>query len=273
MKPPFAYYGGKGTMADWIASLIPEHDTYIEPFAGSAAVLLAKTPATHEVLNDVNGDVVNFFRVLRDRRDELELACRLTPYARDEFQLAQAPGLVADDLEQARRFWVVVNQSFNKSTRAKMGWSGSTRPGNGLGRTVQNRIERFGPVAERLAGVMIENRDALEVIATYAHAKAVLYLDPPYLDETRVDTNSYGTDMGSSDSHRGLAEVLHDTEAAWLLSGYDSPLYEELYGDCHRIERSVLRRTSNMAGNAQPHALEVIWSNRPLDEGRLEGIG
>ncbi|WP_131802248.1 DNA adenine methylase, partial [Parafrankia soli] len=129
MKPPFPFYGGKGRLAPWIASLLRPHQLYLEPFAGSAAVLFAKEPARHEVINDRDGGVVTFFRVLRDRPDELVRACQLSPYAREEYRAADLTADV-DDLERARRVFVRATQGFNANglSRGRPGsWSNGHR--------------------------------------------------------------------------------------------------------------------------------------------------
>lgn len=160
MKPAFSYYGGKGRLAPWIASLLPDHRVYVEPFAGSAAVLLAKRPSTHEILNDVDGNVVTFFRVLRDRPEDLERACRLTPYARDEFDAAHLVDPDLNELERARRFWIRCNQSFASTGTVSTGWSTSIIRGANNARSASNRVERFLSIAERLRHVTIEHRAA-----------------------------------------------------------------------------------------------------------------
>ena len=269
MKPPFAYYG---RLAPWIASLLPPHRAYVEPFCGSAAVLFAKAPSVHEVVNDRHGALVAFLRVLRDRPDDLERACRLTPYARDEFAAADLtePGL--DDMELARRWWVAANQSFNKSARANNGWSASIACQNGEAKTVQARIDRFVACAARLGDVIIENRDALDIIAAYGGGPDVLlYLDPPYLGETRQH-GGYEHEYRTETEHRQLADALCATGSIVVLSGYASGLYGELFRDWYRTETTLLRRSSNRAsGNTQNQATEVLWSNRPIADGRLFG--
>lgn len=267
MKPPFSYYGGKARLAPWIVSLLPPHTSYIEPFAGSLAVFFAKPPVTHEVVNDVDGEVVAFFRCLRDRPDDLIDAVELTPYARQEFADAKEGSI--DDLERARRFWVRVNQSFNKSARLDNGWSASVACQNGEAKTVLNRVARLREAAQRLMGVIIENRDAVDVIQAYGTPTGVIYADPPYVGSTRSQSRAYEHELSTDDDHRALAAVLHESPATVVLSGYDSDLYDDLYADWHRLDQSVLRRSSNRASGERPRATEVIWSNRPLDEGRL----
>lgn len=125
MRAPFAYYGGKSAIAPTFASFFPEHRVYIEPFFGSGAVFFAKPPAVHEILNDLDDAVYNFFHCLRTRRDELTEACALTPHSRTEFSAADMDTEL-DELERARRFWVRVNQSFAKTAGVQTGWSVTT---------------------------------------------------------------------------------------------------------------------------------------------------
>lgn len=273
MKPPFAYFGGKGRLAPWIASLLPPHTVYVEPFAGSAAVLFAKQPSTHEILNDVDGDVVNFFRVLRERCDELELACRLTPYARDEYMAHRtAADEVVDDVERARRWWVRSTQSFAQVAAGRTGWSSSISKNSNNARSVWNRIDRFAATAERLACVTIENQDAVDVVRRYDHPEGVIYCDPPYLAEVRTayrdgrrPNGDYRHEFATVEQHAELAAVLRTVKATVFVSGYPAQLYDdELYAGWHRAERRVLARASNGRSGANPHRVEVVWSNRPI---------
>lgn len=273
MKPAFPYYGAKARLAPWIVSLMPEHRVYIEPFAGSAAVLLAKRPAPHEVIGDLDSNVTTFFRVLRDRPAELQRACQLTPYARAEYYAADLNEDV-DDLERARRFFVRCTQSFNANgvTGTRSGaWSNGSRRGSSQATTVRSVADRLDQVAERLRAVVIENRDAEHVIGAYDSPDAVMYVDPPYLGATRTSLNEdkrrskdYRLDMPDPAHHRALAEVLHNAAAAVLLSGYPSELYDELFADWWRAEQSVQRPASNQRGRTGAAGVEVVWSNRPL---------
>lgn len=269
MKPPFAYYGGKSGMAPLIASLLPPHRNYIEPFFGSGAVLFAKKPAVNEIVNDVDGSVVTFFRVLRERPDELEAVCALTPYARDEFTTADLAAGDLDELELARRFWVRVNQSFAKTARACGGWSVTTARNQGTPTTVLSRIGRFAACAERLRRVTIENCDGADLIERMAHAETAVYVDCPYPSESRLSTGDYRHDMGSEEDHRRLAKVLHATAAGVVLSGYPCPLYDELYDGWWSIDVATTAHSSNLRGPGRSGRIERIWSNRELDDGRL----
>ena len=275
MKPPVAYYGGK-SLASWIVAMLPAHRVYVEPFAGSAAVLFAKPPAHHEILNDIDGGVVNFMRMLRDRPAELEARCRLSPYSRDEYDTCAAvDDPAADELERARRWWVRSTQSFGQMAKVATGWSTSIQRGSNNARSVWNRLDRFTAAAHRLGPVVIENRPAVEVIDRYDAPDGVIYCDPPYLGSTRSSIaggrrpgGDYAHEFHTDADHRTLAEALLRARATVLISGYHSPLYDELYEGWDCIERRVLRRVSNGRSSINSHAVEVIWSNR-APSGRL----
>ena len=275
MKPPFAYYGGKTGMAERICSLLPAHRVYIEPFFGSGAVFFRKGPVPCEIINDLDGGVVTFFRVLRERPQDLERVCRLTPYARAEYRAAVMSEDL-DELERARRFWVRVNQSFGKTAGRQTGFSVTTARSQSTGGSVQGRIDRFHACARRLSRVTIEQCDAADLISRLGTAETLVYADPPYLASTRRGRDrqrpaDYLHDMGSEDDHRRLAEVLHKTPAAVVLSGYPSSLYDELYGDWWRMEIPVLVHASNSVTADRGERTEVLWSNRMLDTGLFAG--
>lgn len=273
MKPPIPYYGAKGRLAPWIASLLPPHRLYVEPFCGSAAVLFAKPPSQYEVINDIDNNVITFFRMLRERPEELVRACQLTPYARTEYRAARLDEDV-DDLERARRVFVRATQAFNGdglSAGRSGSWSSGARPGDSYVPRVRARADRLYEVAGRLRGVLIEYKDALDLIPAYDGPDAAFYVDPPYLRSTRSSLHlgdrrrsDYRHDMPDEDDHRVLAKVLTGLDGAVLLSGYDSELYRELYAGWWQASVAVTRPTTNRAGGTASSAVEVVWSNRPL---------
>ena len=255
LKPPFAYFGGKTTLAPQIAALLPEHEHYVEPFAGSLAVLLAKEPSTAETVNDLDGDLVTFWRVLRDQPDDLERLCILTPHSRAEFELSKSLE-VDSDLERARRVWVRLTQSRSQSMKPT-GWKFEKRAGSFPG-LLKSRAGRMTAVAERLASVSIESKDALELIRYYGDdPTACLYVDPPYLGSTRA--TNYRVEMLDDDAHRTFADALNECKASVVLSGYDSPLYAELFDGWHRKD---LAAPTTLSGDTD--RTEVLWSNRPI---------
>lgn len=271
VKPPFPYYGAKARLAPWIVSLLPEHRLYVEPCCGSAAVLFAKPPAMHEVINDLDGNVVAFFRALRDRSEELQRACALTPYAREEFMTMTLDGEM-DDLERARRFYLRCSQSFNGNGTGGASWSNGHNTGRASqATTVRDVTDSLLRFAGRLRTVVIENRPCIELLRIYDEPDAVFYIDPPYLGETRTGIDAakrkskhYAHDLTSPEEHRELAAALHRSRAAVVLSGYSSSLYDELFADWHRVEVDVQRPSTNRRGTTAGRAIEVVWSNRPL---------
>lgn len=263
MKPPFSYYGGKTSIASLIAALLPEHSHYVEPYAGSLAVLLAKPPSPLETVNDLDGDLMMFWRVLRDRPDELIRVCALTPHSRAELAAAWEP--TDDELERARRVWVILTQSRGATLRhSKTGWKQYVAPGTSTGMPgyLDAYVERMAAVAERLRSVSLECMPALDLIATYgAHEDVLLYVDPPYLGSTRGRGPRYRHEMRSEAEHRELADALHACKAAVVISGYPSDLYDrELYAGWDR--HTIASTTGNATGDRS--RTEVLWSNRPL---------
>lgn len=253
LAPPMPYYGGKQTAARQIVSLLPKHEHYVEPFAGSLAVLLAKPPSRMETVNDLDRDLMVFWKTLRDQPDELERVCGLTPHSRAEYEAAVAADLEElPDLERARLVWVRLTQG-RAGTLRPTGWRHYQNP-SGSSASMPRYL-----VAERLARVSLECRPALEVIEAYGrHREVLLYVDPPYLGSTRA--RNYRLEMASESEHRELAAALKGCRAAVVLSGYPSPLYDELLGDWHRVELDA--HTGQAHGRQR--RTEVLWSNRPL---------
>jgi DNA adenine methylase len=267
VKPPFTYFGGKTSIADRIAALLPPHEHYVEPFAGSLAVLLAKKPSPMETVNDLDGDLMAFWRVLRDRPAELERVCALTPHSRAEHQASLVPA--GDELEQARRAWVRLTQGRSGTLGRRTGWRYYENPaGTSFGMPVYlaRYVARIAPAATRLTRVSLECRPALEVVRAYGrHPGCLIYADPPYLDSVR-DTNrekrrgnSYAHEMRNDEDHRAVATALRAARAAVVVSGYDSPLYASLYDGWHRVTLKAY------CGNGVNRSrTEVLWSNRPF---------
>ena len=189
LRPPFAYYGGKTRMAAGIASLLPAHTHYVEPFAGSLAVLLAKPPSAFETVNDLDDNIVTFWRVLRDHPDELMRVCAQTPHSRAEYLACRrdfdAPGIT--DVERARRVWTSLTQGRGGTLRVT-GWRHFQDTGTRLSMPgyLESYVDRMRSAAGRLANVSLEARDALDVIRDYGkHPTICIYADPPYLGATR----------------------------------------------------------------------------------------
>lgn len=238
MKAPFMWYGGKGNMIAKLLSLVPDGGLpYCEPFCGAASLFFARPPAPVEVLNDLDGNIVNLFRVLQDEEKATALERRLywTPYARAERKRAYEilmKGTWKDDVERAWAFFVCANQGFSGKAYCTSWSFAVTKDTNGMADTTNKWLKRlslFGVWRERLARVQIESMDAVKVIEYYDNPEAVFYLDPPYVHETRSEgmRDVYVNEMSDED-HRRLIKVILECKGAVVLSGYDSDLYRRL---------------------------------------------
>jgi DNA adenine methylase len=250
--PPLRYTGGKWRLADWIISHFPAHDCYCEPFCGGASIFFRKEPSKIEVLNDLNGDLVNFFRVLRTRTEDLVREIDLTPFSREEYELAYEP--CEDELERARRFYVCCYQSFGSFSGRRTGWRHMKNWKRGSSITNEwARLKGLHMAAARLKQAQIEALPAVQVLQDYDTPRTLFYVDPPYVYKTRSDggRKRYSVEM-TDDDHRQLAEVLHHLQGAVILSGYRSDLYAELYRDW-----TVLSKSTTTNGNSS--AMEYLW--------------
>lgn len=264
MKPPVCYFGGKTTLAPRIAALLPPHGHYVEPYAGGLSVLLAKRPSAMETVNDLDGAVVTFWRVLRDRPAELARVCALTPHSRAEYDAVVEEMEVPDELETARRVFVRLTQG-RTGQLVRTGWRHYVDPGGSsasMPAYLAGYVARLAPAAERIAGVSLECRPALEVVERYGRsADVLLYVDPPYLGSTRGGGNAYRHEMRGESDHRGLAAALTRCAAAVVLSGYASDLYDlDLYAGWHRHAMPA----GTGQGGVWANRTEVLWSNRPF---------
>lgn len=271
-RPPVPYFGGKISLAPQIAELLPAHGHYVEPYGGSLAVLLAKPPAPHETVNDLDRRLIAFWRVLRDRPQDLERVCALTPHARAEYEACDQPA--EDELEAARRVFVQLTQGRGRMLR-ETGWRRYVATGGsrtGMPAYLNGYVGRIAAAAQRLAHVSIECAPALEMVERYGSTPdALLYVDPPYLGSARAsDRSRYVHEMASEPEHRALAEALRRARAAVVVSGYPCDLYDELFAGWDRLSFAA----STGHGGAVRNRTEVLWSNRPLGaQPTLDGLG
>ncbi|GAB3656575.1 DNA adenine methylase [Glycomyces tarimensis] len=258
-RPPIAYYGGKMTIAEQIVAVLPPHEHYVEPYCGSCAVLLAKPRSRMETVNDLDRRLMAFWRILRDRPDELAHAIELTPHGRAE--LTAAREIAADELEDARRVWVLLTQT-RTGTMRPSGWRHYVNPAGstfGMPAYLEAYRDRLPGAVRRMQGVSLENLPALDVITKYGvHAGVLLYVDPPYLGSTRA--RGYKHEMQTDADHEALADALHDCAASVVLSGYPSELYDRLYADWDRIEIA----TGTGQSGTWKQRTEVLWCNRSV---------
>lgn len=260
------YFGGKQRIAEQIVDLFPPHGHYIEPFAGGLSVFFAKPPAKLETINDMDGDIVNFWRVLRERPEDLIRACALTPHARAEHVASRnRDGL--DALERARLVWVGLTQG-RSGQLMRTGWRNYMNPAGvslGVPGYLDGYVNRMAAAAERLHRASLECRPALEVIDDYGRYRgALLYVDPPYLADVRGGRNattSYQVEMKHVVQHAELLNALRGVRAAVALSGYAHPLYDETLADWHRIEIRAFTGKGSSVDADSGKRTEVLWTN------------
>jgi DNA adenine methylase len=260
---PFGWYGGKFSHLAWLLPLLPKCHHYCEPFGGSGAVLLNRLPSPIETYNDIDGEVVNFFRVLRDEKDKLVEAIGLTPFSREEFALACKLDPKLPALERARRFYVRARQvRTGLAQTASLGrWANcknTSRAGmSGVVSRWLGAIEALPQIAERLLRVQIENRPASDVIRLYDSPDTLFYCDPPYVHETRGDAKAYGYEM-TNQEHAELATLLNEVRGLVAVSNYQCDLMDKLYPPPKWFKTFSGERTNHATKGTR---IEVLWTN------------
>jgi DNA adenine methylase len=255
-RPILRYFGGKWILAPWIISHFPPHRIYVEPFGGAASVLMRKPRSYAEVYNDLDGEIVGFFRILQDLATsaELERRLRLTPFARDEFDNAYTEP--KDAIDRARFLVIRAFMGFGSDGHnPDSGKTGFRANSNRLGTTPAHdwinwpdEIKRF---TARLEGVVIENRDAKEVMRQQDSPETLHFVDPPYVHATRGAKHSYRCEM-TNEQHEELCDFLKTLKGMVVLCGYDHPIYE-------RIGWETVRREAHADGARD--RIEVLWLN------------
>lgn len=251
LNPVLKYPGAKWNLSEWIISNIPPHTTYLEPFFGSGAIFFNKQPSYRETINDLNKQVVNLFKVIREQPEELAWRIEFSPWSRDEYR--ECYNLTGVPLEDARRFLVRCWQAFGTKLNVSTGWRNDIQ-GRGPGTTKvwRNIPNRILLVAERLKNAQIENQPALQLIQRYNYPEVLIYADPPYVLSTRHD-KMYSDEMTDND-HIELLKALDNHSGFVLLSGYASQLYDEYL-------KHWTRKTTKAIAERGLEREEVLWIN------------
>ena len=272
MKSPLLrYHGGKWRAADKIIPLFPPHKIYVEPFGGGASILFRKRPSKVEVYNDLDGDIVNLFRVVREHPEILAEKIDLTPYARDEWKLAFED--TEDPIERARRTLIRSYMSFGSAgvTKGSTGFRGVHGGSHSYNRwcLVPDTIRS---AAKRLKKVVIENLPFEKIFERYDTEETIFYVDPPYLPSTRSSVikggGKYYRHEMSEEDHIRLIEILKNLKGSVILSGYSSSLYDRLLRDWHKYE--FMARASGNTGTVMRN--EVLWISFSLENNLFKGF-
>lgn len=254
MRQLIKYPGSKWSLSNWVTSFFPQHHSYVEPFFGSGAVLFNKKPSNIETVNDIDGEVVNLFECIKQDPEKLAKIIYLTPYSRDVFEDAYQIR-TRDKYEKASAFMVRCDMGHGfRTTGEKVGFKMDVQ-----GRESAYAVKHWNQVpnlimecASRLKEVQIENRDAVNVIERFNHSNVLIYLDPPYMLETRHG-KQYRHEMNNAD-HKNLLDVIVNHKAKIIISGYPSKFYDNALKGWHK-ETHISRNQRNK------QVKEVIWMN------------
>lgn len=254
MKAVTKYPGSKWSTAGWIISCFPPHHSYLEPFFGSGAVLFNKPRSNIETVNDLDNNVVNLFECIRENPEKLAGMIYMTPYAREIYERAYRE-VPENKFEAALNFYIRLNMGHGfRTTGEKTGWKNDVR-GRERSYASQdwcNLPEKIMQAAERLRGVQIENRPAVELIRRFNYENVLIYCDPPYMLRTRHG-KQYRCEMDDSE-HEELLETLLCHKGPVLTSGYDSELYRDMLHGWKRYEKTTYSQTGGQRK-------EILWMN------------
>lgn len=263
VKSPFGHFGAKTRIARQIIENIPPHNAWVEAFCGSAAITLAKKPASIEVINDIDDQITNLFEQLRSNHKELCEQIKLTPYSSTEYQKALLNENNISPLEKARRFLVATMMTINSTYANNSGFSVSHSYSrfNKEARVSRwyNLPERLEKVVARLRCVRIERRDARDILSTFQYRPATLvYLDPPYFVKRG---HNYFIDANDQSFHEELLKICIKSKCMILISGYENELYDKMLTKNKGWSKLTINAFTKGANGKTFPRTEVLWKN------------
>lgn len=245
-RSPLIWFGGKSKYAEHIISKFPAHKKYVEPFGGAAHVIAQKKRMTHEVYNDIDGNVVNFLMTVISDPEEMERACEALPYSRELYEKWKREALPSDPFENAVR-WFYMNRcgiaKGNALDVAQTGWRHSTQSGQNPAMGYVSACKLFGSFADRMRGVMIEKASYETIIPKYDESDTLMYVDPPYIGREKYYAGGF-----TEQDHRNLADLLNNCKSNVVISYYDDPLIDELYPHWNRETFDTYKQVVNGSG-------------------------
>lgn len=236
-RSPLIWFGGKSKYAEYIISKFPKHRVYIEPFGGAAHVIAQKSRSTHEVYNDIDGNVVNFLMIARANPDKLQNACETLPYSRALYEAWKKEPLPDDPFERAVRFFYMNRSGISQGNAkgiAQTGWRHSTKSGSNPASGYISACQLFESFSNRMKDVMIENDDFRKIIPKYDGEDVLFYVDPPYINREKYYALTDDDRRDPENLHRDLANLLNGVKGKVILSYYADPLLDELYQNWYR---------------------------------------
>lgn len=267
MKAVIKYPGSKWSIARWIIGFFPEHHSYLEPFLGSGAVLFNKPRSNIETVNDLDDEVINLFEWIKRDPEKLAHEIYWTPYARQVYEDTYTKE-AEDSLKKAVRFYIRLNMGHGfRTTGEKVGWKNDVQ-GREKAYASQDWVhlpDKIMQAAERLRGVQIENMPAVELMKRFNHKNVLVYLDPPYMPNVRHG-KQYRYEMFTEESHEELLETACQHKGPVLISGYDTPLYNDRLKDWYREETVCYSQVCSKKK-------EVLWMNyMPMQQMTIENL-
>lgn len=260
MKALLKYPGGKWRIAKKIIENFPSHKVYLEPYLGSGAVFFTKEPSFMETINDLDGNVVNLFKVLRENPEELARLIELTPFSREEYMSIQEERagtgipLSENEVENARRFIVRCNQGFGSKLSDRVGWKNTCTSSGPKNPEIWCKLpDIIIQAGERLKHAQIECQSAVKLIERYNHPDCLIYADPPYIKSARPK-RMYLHEMQGEAEHLELLEKLKAHKGSFVLSGYDNEIYQKSLQGCRKIEIPSYV-------NSGRKSIECLWMN------------
>lgn len=262
----FNWIGGKASHLPFLYENFPDtHHHYIDVFGGSGVVLLNKKPSPIETFNDINQNIVTFYRVLRNNKDNLIEKIKLSPYSRQEYAdcITVLKNQEADDLERARAFFVVANQSYHSRINSlqeynwKINIHDSTKRGSSVVSKYNSKIEKLDMIADRFKSVQIENRDFKRIFDKFDSDVSFFYVDPPYPLDTRRTKKLYDYEL-DDDRHSELLEIIQSIEGSVLISTYQNEMYDSKLTNWKKVSNSEKRIRSS---STKRKAVEILYRN------------
>jgi DNA adenine methylase len=262
VRSPLIWFGGKGKVAHHIISRMPKHSCYVEPFGGAAHVIAQKSPITNEVYNDIDGEVVNFLLTARNEPKRLREECESLPYSRSLYEKWKREEPPDNGFERAVRFFYVNRSGIAKGNSdsafsTDTGWRHSRD--HNTARTYQSACHVITEFAERMKGVMIDNRDFRDIFRVYDAPTTLFYVDPPYIGREKYYAGGF-----TEKDHRDLADILNNIQGMAILSYYDDPLLDELYPNWNRETFAAARQVVNGNNNTATELLLMNFDNDQL---------